>query len=124
MKLLLDTHVVLWWLSGHKRLNAEQRDLIEHADCHVSAASIWEVAIKHRLGKLPLAPTELVISIDDAGMRRLPINHEHAAVTASLPDLNTDPFDRLLIAQARLERLILLSADEGVCAYGDGIRRL
>jgi PIN domain nuclease of toxin-antitoxin system len=124
MRLLLDTHVVLWWLSGHKRLNVDHRNLIEHADCHVSAASIWEVAIKHRLGKLPITPTELVTSIDDAGMRRLPINYEHAAATASLPNLHTDPFDRLLIAQARLERLILLSADDGVCAYGDGIRRL
>lgn len=124
MKLLLDTHIVLWWLSAHKRLNADHRALIERAECHVGAASIWEIAIKHRLGELPLAPAELITAIDDAGMLRLPITYEHAAATANLPDLHTDPFDRLLIAQARQERLILLSADDAVCAYGDGIRRL
>lgn len=124
MKLLLDTHVVLWWLSGHGRLNTDGRILIERADCHVSAASIWEVAIKHRLGKLPLAPSALITAIDDAGMHRLPVTYEHAAATTTLPELHNDPFDRLLIAQARLERMTLLSADDAVCAYGDGIRRL
>ncbi len=124
MKLLLDTHVVLWWLSGHGRLNADGRVLIEQADCYVSAASIWEVAIKHRLGKLPLAPTGLIAAIDDAGMHRLPVAYEHAAATTTLPELHNDPFDRLLISQARLERMTLLSADDAVCAYGDGIRRV
>jgi len=90
----------------------------------VSAASVWEVAIKHRLGRLPLAPGALVAALREHRLLRLPISDEHAAATAMLPDIHADPFDRLLVAQARLERLTLLTADDEVCAYGEGIRRL
>jgi PIN domain nuclease of toxin-antitoxin system len=124
VRLLLDTHVVLWWLAGHPRLDADGRDLVARSKCHVSAASVWEVALKYRLGKLPVAPSDLIHLLGEHGIERLPVTDEHAAATATLPDLHADPFDRLLIAQARLERMTLLSADERICAYGEGVRRV
>ena len=90
MRLLLDTQVMLWWLLEDPRLSAETRDLMAASPCVVSDASIWEVAIKHRLAKLPVAP---------------------AAFRNQLPLVHRDPFGRLLIAQAQVESLMALSSD-------------
>ena len=77
--------------------------MISDAECWLSAASIWEVAIKFRLGKLPMAPDVMLAAARQGGIHLLTVQPEHAAATAALPALHTDPFDRLLIAQARQE---------------------
>lgn len=123
-RLLLDTHVALWWFAGHARLDTAIRKEIDHSECWLSAVSVWEVAIKFRLGKLPVAPAELLQAADAGGFRLLSISPEHAAATVSLPALHADPFDRLLLAQARQEHLILLTADATIAAYGPNVRHL
>ena len=120
-KLLLDTHIVLWWLAGHPRLSASVCKRITEATCLVSVASIWEVAIKYKLGKLHIAPRLLLASVREARMTVLPVSADHAASTVDLPLLHNDPFDRLLVAQARYEEVALLTADEHVGAYGDPV---
>ncbi|MDP2024993.1 type II toxin-antitoxin system VapC family toxin [Sulfuriferula sp.] len=120
--LLLDTHIALWWFSGNARLGSEVRDEISRSECWLSAVSVWEVAIKFRLGKLPVAPGLFLATATDAGMRLLSIIPEHAVATAELTAFHTDPFDRLLIAQARQEHLSLLTADRALLAYGSNVR--
>ncbi|PTN32020.1 type II toxin-antitoxin system VapC family toxin [Desulfonatronum sp. SC1] len=120
-RFLLDTHIVLWWLAGHRRLSVSACKRIAEATCFVSVASIWEVAIKFKLGKLHVAPRLLLASVREARMIELPVSADHAASTVDLPLLHNDPFDRLLIAQARYEEITLLTADEHVGAYGDPV---
>ena len=126
MRLLLDTHALLWWLLDDAELPASARRLIERADTvRVSAASIWEVAIKQRLGKLPelaLAVAELPALMRQSGFVPLPVDERHAAAVASLPLHHRDPFDHLLIAQAHIEQLTLVSRDPQFAAYGVALR--
>lgn len=120
MRLLLDTHVFLWAVAGSAQLKPAHRRLIESADAvHVSAASIWEVAIKVRLGKVEADPQALVEAIEASGFISLPIKPAHAAAVANLPDHHKDPFDRLLVAQALTEPLRLLTADTVLASYSD-----
>ena len=120
MRLLLDTHVLLWAVAGSPRLKPAVRRMIEGADAvHVSAASIWEVAIKVRLGKLQADPDELADAIDRTGFIELPVRAAHGAAVAKLAPHHNDPFDRLLIAQALAEPLRLLTADEALARYSD-----
>lgn len=123
MQLLLDTHVLLWWLSGDDALSAAARTAIadEENGIFISAASIWEIATKHRIGKLPgiaaiIADLDRVIA--DQGFIGLPINLRHGQVAGSLPGPQRDPFDRMLIAQAMLENLVLVSNEQPFDAYG------
>jgi PIN domain nuclease of toxin-antitoxin system len=123
MQLLLDTHALLWWLSGDDALSAVARTAIanEENGIFVSAASIWEIATKHRIGKLPgiaavIADLDRVIA--DQGFIGLPINLRHGQVAGSLPGPQRDPFDRMLIAQAMLENLVLVSNEQPFDAYG------
>jgi PIN domain nuclease of toxin-antitoxin system len=111
MRLLLDTQVMLWWLLDDSRLKPETRELIASNHCLVSVASIWEVAIKHRLGKLPVAPSQFRDHCLQSGATLLPVLDSHAIETSALPAIHDDPFDRLLIAQARMEGLMAVSAD-------------
>jgi PIN domain nuclease of toxin-antitoxin system len=111
MRLLLDTQIMLWWLVDDPRLGAASRNLIASTACVVSVASIWEVAIKHRIGKLPVAPDVFRDQSLAAGASLLPVLDSHVIETALLPLVHADPFDRLLIAQARMEGLMALSAD-------------
>jgi PIN domain nuclease of toxin-antitoxin system len=119
--LLLDTHALLWWLLDDPALPARARQAIEDADeVRVSAASVWEVALKQRLGKLPelgIAAAELPALTRDSGFLPLPVEDRHAAAVASLPQHHRDPFDHLLIAQAQIEQLVLLSRDPQFGAY-------
>jgi PIN domain nuclease of toxin-antitoxin system len=110
--LLLDTQVALWWLVGSRRLGAPARKLLAESACVLSAASVWEVAIKHRLGKLPVAPALFRDRMIVAGAEMLAVSDAHAIETAALPRHHDDPFDRMLIAQARVERLRAVSADK------------
>lgn len=120
MRLLLDTHVFLWAVGGSPLLTPTARRLIEAADeVRVSAASIWEVAIKARLGKVNADPDELAASIEPSGFVELPVTAAHAAGVAQLADHHRDPFDRLLVAQAMAEPLRLLTADKVLQNYSD-----
>jgi PIN domain nuclease of toxin-antitoxin system len=122
MRLLLDTHIFLWTVTGDARLKAPSRKLISRSDAvYVSAASIWEIAIKSRLGKIDADPEALVAAIEDSGLVELPVSAEHAAAVAQLPLLHTDPFDRLLLAQAFTVPLRFLTADVSLSAYGPGV---
>ncbi|GGK58982.1 twitching motility protein PilT [Planomonospora parontospora subsp. parontospora] len=116
MRLLLDTHVILWWLSDDETLSGEIKDLIDtESDVFVSAATIWEVGIKQALGKL--APADLPERILGCELRELVITPTHALTAARLPPLHRDPFDRMLIAQARCEGLTLVTRDEEIQKY-------
>ena len=111
MRLLLDTQVALWWLIGAKRLSSAARKRIASSECVVSVASVWEVAIKHRLGRLPVSPASFRDQMTQGGAAILPIEDEHAIKSGDLPTNHSDPFDRLLLATAIVERLQLLTAD-------------
>jgi PIN domain nuclease of toxin-antitoxin system len=119
MRLLLDTHLLLWALATPSRLPVAARRAIDTSEVHVSAASIWEVSIKAALGKLAAKSHDVLAAIKPAGFELLPIHGEHAAEVALLPMHHRDPFDRMLIAQARVERMRLLSNDDALRIYGD-----
>jgi PIN domain nuclease of toxin-antitoxin system len=117
MPLLLDTHVVLWWLVDDPGLSEAIKDSLDHdPDVYVSTATVWEVAIKHALGKL-VGPTDLPEQVRDSGFRSLLIADEHAIVAARLPRHHRDPFDRMLIAQALVEGLTLVTRDPEIQKY-------
>jgi PIN domain nuclease of toxin-antitoxin system len=116
MKCLLDTHALLWWLTDDPKLSGRARETIADAGNRilVSAASAWEIGIKHRLGKLDqisdaLSRFDELILAD--GFEHLPISHRHAILAASLPSPHRDPFDRMLAAQSALEEAPLISVD-------------
>lgn len=123
MRLLLDTHVFLWATAEPERLNPRTRRLLERRENELllSAVSAWEIAIKFGLGKLtlPLPPAEYVPSrMALLGLAPLLIDHSHALKVAGLPAHHRDPFDRLLVAQAMLERVALVTADPLLKPYG------
>ncbi len=123
MRLLLDTHALLWWLAGDPQLTVSARDVISDSsnDVFVSAASAWEVTTKHRLGKLPAAgPLAVDFSreIVRQGFSALPISLEHAQVAGALSGDHRDPFDRMLIAQAREEKMALVSNEQLFDSFG------
>lgn len=117
MSLLLDTHVVLWWLADDPTLAGEIKDRLDNEpDVYVSAATIWEVAVKQAIGKLP-QPARLPERIQESGFRPLPVTADHAIVAARLPLTHRDPFDRMLVAQAQVEELTLVTRDENCRGY-------
>ena len=125
MRLLLDTHVFIWAVVGSPRLIPKTRAQIEAAEAvYVSAASIWEIAIKARLGKIEGDAQALVDAIDASGFHELAVTARHAAAVEKLPLHHADPFDRLLLAQAFSEPLHLLTADRELAAYGGGVTTL
>jgi PIN domain nuclease of toxin-antitoxin system len=127
MRVLIDTHVLLWALSGDKRLSRKAHSVISSFDneVFVSAASAWEIATKHRLGKLPDADAvagNLSALIEQLGFRELPISLGHAERAGALPGEHRDPFDRMLIAQSQAENLPLVSNERVFDAYA--VRRI
>lgn len=125
MRILLDTHIALWALTDDHRLSeaARQHILADDNAIHVSAASVWEIAIKHGLGRggVPFSAADAMHYFEDAGYALLPITARHAAAVERLPPHHADPFDRMLIAQALHEPLRLLTHDSTVAAYSDSI---
>ncbi|MFZ5532944.1 MAG: type II toxin-antitoxin system VapC family toxin [Pseudomonadota bacterium] len=123
MNLLLDTHVALWAIVDSPRLSAAARELIlaPRAVVWISAATVWEIAIKHSLarGDMPVSGAEAVAYFRAAGYRFLPVEPEHAAAVETLPPHHQDPFDRLLVAQAQVEPMRLLSHDAMLARYGE-----
>lgn len=127
MRVLLDTHLFVWSVMDHPKLDGYSRELIVSADeVYVSAVSVWEIAIKSVLGKIEADPEELAHAIEDSGFIALSVTPQHAARVAKLPaiDGHKDPFDRMLVAQALTEPLILLTLDEKLAAYGEIVKIL
>ena len=127
MKVLLDTHLLLWAAGEPLRLRKKVRSLIldPDNDLFFSAASIWEIAIKSQLGRadFDVDPHLLRRGLIDNGYLELAINIEHALAVLALPPLHKDPFDRMLVAQATVEGFVLLTSDEQVAAYPGPVRR-
>ncbi|MBI3524505.1 MAG: type II toxin-antitoxin system VapC family toxin [Betaproteobacteria bacterium] len=117
MSLLLDTHVALWWLAGSTRLKRKLREQIATSNCAISVACIWEIAIKHRLGKLAVSPQIFRDEMRNAGAAIISISDIHAIALGSLPEGHGDPFDLLLLATARVEGMRLVTADTTLLAY-------
>ena len=127
MRLLLDTHALVWWFSGNQRLTQKARQAIEDTDNEkiVSAAIAWEISTKFRLGKMPsveVLAVDFRARIAGQGFDELPITVEHGDRAGSLPGHHRDPFDRMLIAQAIVEDLVLVSNETLFDRYG--VRRL
>jgi len=118
MRLLLDTHVVLWWMFGLPRLGPAAQAAIADptAEVRVSGISAGEIAIKQSLGRLE-APDDFVARLTEDGFSELPLTTAHGLALAELPLHHRDPFDRLLVAQARVEGLTLVTADRAMSAY-------
>lgn len=118
MRLLIDTHAALWLLGEDKRLSSSADQMLTDASNEVllSAAVVWEVAIKQSLGKLD-APDGFSALLMDAGAMPLPVTIEHARAVSALPWHHRDPFDRLLVAQAILEKVAIISSDDRLHAY-------
>ncbi len=116
---LLDTHLLIWGSDGSKRLkSATKKRIIEADSVYFSAASIAEIAITFALGKLSIDPDWMIQSALEGGFFELPVNSLHAAHVAKLDPIHHNPFDRLLIAQAHIENMKLLTADKILAAYG------
>lgn len=131
MRLLLDTHIVLWALVDDSRLPKRAAELIADPDhtVAVSAASVWEIALKHALGRggpnaMPISGREAMTYFVEAGYDLLPISPEHAAAVEALPALHADPFDRMLVAQALTEPMRLLTHDAALTGYGEMVLRV
>lgn len=119
MRVLLDTHLLLLALSSPAKLSKRARQRIDSSEVYASAASIWEISIKSALGKLRANPAEVLAGVDPAGFNHLPVSGGHAARVVQLPPLHKDPFDRLLVAQAQVEPMILLTNDVVLGGYGE-----
>ncbi len=121
-RLLLDTHLVLWWLNGDPRLPQPvmERVQAEQAEVFVSQASLWEMAIKASIGRLQVDLPELERQVPLQGFRWLPISNAHLLAVADLETdgVQRDPFDRLLVCQSRVEPMLLLTVDTQLRSYG------
>ena len=127
VRVLLDTHIALWAVVGSKRLAPRARDVILGADeVFVSVASIWEIAIKHSLGRgdMPISSAQALKAFTDAGYALLGIRPEHAVAVERLAAIHSDPFDRMLVAQALEEPLTLITRDGLVASYSAAIMKV
>lgn len=119
MRLLVDSHVLLWWLQADPRLAATVAEAMEDGDnaLYLSAASVWELSIKQSIGKLRV-DVDLRSHAIEQGFIELPLTGAHATAIRDLPFHHKDPFDRMLVAQATVEGLTLVTADDALAAYG------
>ena len=128
MNFLLDTHLLLWAASAPERLSTRARGLLLAPDSQLvfSSASLWEISIKRTLGRADfnVDPRRLWRMLLLNGYRELPVTCEHTIAVNDLPLLHKDPFDRILVAQARVEGLVLLTVDKAVARYGEGVRKV
>jgi len=123
MRILLDTHALLWWMIGDRRLSARARAAVAapSAEVFVSAASAWEMAVKVRLGKLPEASRlthRLAESLAEQSFKHLPVSLDHGRLGGLLPGTHRDPFDRVLAAQSLLDNLVLVTSDAAFASFG------
>ena len=118
MNLILDTHIILWWLDNSDKLPEKYLRAIENSNniCFISSASIWEISIKSAIGKLEI-PDNFTDILHQEGFRELPVSWTHAAMVRKLPFHHKDPFDRLIIAQSIIEDYTLLTVDKIIPEY-------
>lgn len=125
MNILLDTHVALWAITDSPKLPKKARELIEspRSSVWISAATVWEIAIKHSLGRndMPVSGRAALRYFQESGYRFLPVDSEHAAAIEELPAHHADPFDRILVAQAMVEPMRLVTHDPIVARYSDSV---
>lgn len=123
MRVLLDTHILLWWLKDDKKLPLEAVNIIEDKanDIFISAVNAWEISIKKSLGRIQIDLNEFSKSITNSGLNVLNVTLNHACQIASLPDYHKDPFDRMLIAQSIVEPMRLLTHDKPLVRYGNHV---
>jgi len=123
LNLLLDTHVALWAITDSPKLSKKAREMIElpKSSIWISAATVWEIAIKHSLarGDMPVSGQDALRYFRESGYRFLPVEPEHAAAVEDLPAHHSDPFDRILIAQALIEPMRLMTHDPMMARYSD-----
>jgi len=121
MRVLVDTHILLWWLIDSRKLPEDAERIIKDKDnaIFVSAASIWEIAIKATLGQIEVDPFAIEAAIEPSGFVELPITGKHAAHVSKLPLHHRDPFDRILVAQSLMEPMRLLTGDQVLAQYGE-----
>ncbi len=128
MNLLLDTHVALWAIADSPKLPLKARELIAspRTNVWISTASIWEIAIKYSLGRgdMPISGQAALRYFSESGYRQLPIEAEHAVAIEDLPAHHSDPFDRILVAQALVEPMRLMTHDATVALYSDTIIKI
>jgi PIN domain nuclease of toxin-antitoxin system len=119
MRLLLDTHILLWWLMGDRRLPKSLAKVLASSenDIAVSAATLWEIVIKHMMGRIDVDLDELLSSINGDGFGELPVQFRHTLTLQSLPRHHDDPFDRILIAQSVAEGRRLVTTDSSILSY-------
>ena len=120
MNILLDTHILLWWLTDDRRLKKLERDLLIDSGnpVSISVVSYWEIVIKTANGRLEAELDEVLKAVDQSGFSTLPIHARHTRALADLPPHHADPFDRMLVAQAQADSLRLLTRDQKIAAYG------
>lgn len=121
MKLLLDTHVILWWLDDDPRLGRRARNVIadDANQTLVSIASLWEVAVKHRIGKLRVRAADVIDRMEADNLQLMPIAVEHVKTIETFrPSVHNDPFDHLILAQAKIEQALLMTNDDDMRHYG------
>lgn len=117
MRLLLDTHVVLWWLADDPTLSDTLKSVLDsEPDVYLSPVSVWEIAIKQATGKIK-EPADLAERLRNSGFKELGVTSEHAVAAGRLPMLHRDPFDRMLVAQARCADLMLVTRDADIRKY-------
>lgn len=123
MRILLDTHIWIWWLAGDKRLPPRAAELIKEPDneIFVSAINVWEVALKTGSGGLDIDPAAVEAEIALSHFLELPVTARHAVQVSKLPQHHGDPFDRMLIAQSLVEPMRLLTHDKALARYGETI---
>jgi PIN domain nuclease of toxin-antitoxin system len=123
MRILLDTHILLWALTADRNLSTEAANLLKDPknEVLVSAASLWEISIKHALGRLSLSPLEIAQAIHATGFSPLPITFEHCTRLSGLPSVHNDPFDRMLVSQSLSEPAMLVTHDRLLKDYGSTI---
>jgi PIN domain nuclease of toxin-antitoxin system len=129
LRLLLDTHALLWWLGGDPRLSKKARDAIDDdkSEIFASAASVWEICTKFRIRKLELSPAiaaDIGAAIASQGFLGLPVTVEHAQLAGSLPGKHKDPFDRMLFAQAMTEGMTLVTKERDMVFGAYDVKRL
>lgn len=129
LRLLLDTHALLWWLGGDPRLSKKATDAIDDDESEIfaSAASVWEISTKFRIRKLELSPAiaaDIGAAIASQGFLGLPISVEHARLAGSLPGKHKDPFDRMLFAQAMIESMTLVTKERDFVFGTHDVKRL
>ena len=128
MNLLLDTNVALWAITDSPKLSQSARELLvsPRATLWVSVASLWEISIKHSLGKggMPVSGEQALVYFKESGYRVLPIEAEHAVAVGTLPTHHLDPFDRILVAQALVDQMRLVTHDATVALYGSAVIKI